>query len=134
MTLGNMLSHQDLIFHLKHGGKDICFLSSKTKKHTAVKASERMMSLITQHTYILQLRDAFCIREFNRLYIKKIHNFNLFGNLEDMRAWSSDEVGNLKCGKSAALGSHAEVPIFALKSWMTLGKCFNLSVLQFLLL
>ena len=57
------VSPETPFFHLQHGGKDICFLSSTTKEHTAVKASERMMRLITQHTYILQLRDAFCIQQ-----------------------------------------------------------------------
>lgn len=82
-------------------------MSSKTKEHTAVKASERMMRLITQPTYILQLRDTFCVQQ--RVPIgftlkKKIQNFNLFGNLEDLTAWSSDEVGSLMCGRALLWG------------------------------
>lgn len=48
--------------------------------------------------------------------------------MELRRGWQPDS------SKSTALGSHAEVSIPALKSWVTLGKCFNLSGLQFLLL
>lgn len=69
------------------------------------------MMLITQPTYILQLRDTFCVQQrvpiSFTLKKKKIQNFNLFGNLEDLTAWSSDEVGSLMCG-TALLWGHMQ--------------------------
>lgn len=96
------------------------------------------MSLITNKQYIHPINSEMQFatsREFRDFIIEKNPcNFNLFGNLEDMRAWSSDEVGSLKCGRALLCVGHMQRFHLALKSWMTLGKCFNLSVLQFLLL